>query len=122
MIYIYRYTGCPKKIGTPEYLGKYKFYRKVYQTVYNKSLHWNSFLYKNENKRNNLQWHLDLNECYPRHNPERHSKGFSRRISCVMPAVLSSIITQKVFNEKNIFLFSVLKNSRHQLLNFQNQK
>jgi len=67
---------------------------------------------------------LDLNECYPRHNPEGHSKGFSRRISCVMvmPAVLSSIITQKVFNEKNIFLFSVLKNSRHQLLNFQNQK
>jgi len=25
------YTGCPKKVGTPEYLGKYKFYRKVFQ-------------------------------------------------------------------------------------------
>jgi len=29
---MYMYTGCPKKVGTPKYLGKYKFYRKVFQT------------------------------------------------------------------------------------------
>jgi len=27
-----KYIECPKNIGTPEYLEKYKFYRKVFQT------------------------------------------------------------------------------------------
>jgi len=31
-VYINLYTGCPKKVGTPKYLRKYKFYRKVFQT------------------------------------------------------------------------------------------
>jgi len=26
------YTGCPKKVETPKCLGKYKFYRKMFQT------------------------------------------------------------------------------------------
>jgi len=32
-LYIYIHSfRCPKKVGTPKYLGKYKFYRKVFQT------------------------------------------------------------------------------------------
>jgi len=31
-IFLHDYIGYHKKIGTPKYLGKYKFYRKVFQT------------------------------------------------------------------------------------------
>jgi len=30
--YIYIYIECSKKVETSKYLGKYKFYRKVFQT------------------------------------------------------------------------------------------
>jgi len=35
------HTGCSKKVGTPKYLRKYKFYRKVFQTkvIWFKNIH-----------------------------------------------------------------------------------
>jgi len=57
----------------------------------------------------------NLDKCYPNHNLEQHSRDFNRRLDTLDNAnvsgiVLSSIITQKVFNEK-IFSYSVLKSS-----------
>ncbi|KAG5324371.1 SIK3 kinase, partial [Acromyrmex heyeri] len=71
----------------------------------------NSFLRKNENKRNNFH-DLDLDKCYPDHDPEQHSRDFSRRTPWIMPAGVQKrdpVFTREVAFFKEMFQTKVLQ-------------
>ena len=64
---------------------------------------------------------FDFNKCYSGHDPEQHSRGFSRRSDILGNANVDGsvifkpdIITRKVLNE-NELNYSVLESSRDKL-------
>jgi len=62
---------------------------------------------------------FNLDKYYSRHDPEQHSRSFSHQSDILCNGNAGgNLITKKILNTlwKIILLFSVLKNSRHQLL------